>query len=305
MSDRSLAVTLRTPAGGRRRIAIRIARDGGLVREETDLRRHYEVLSALQESDVPVPRTLFYEPEASILGGPFFGMEWVAGHVPIPWSPDGRAWLETVGRTSVADQFVRILAAIHRHRWEGVLEDILTLHGAGTAYARARVAEVKNLLVRYRLEPEPILVDAVEWLEHNLPRSTCTALVHGDYRTGNLVYRRRKIVAVLDWEFASLGDPMADVAWVCCMSNRMGSDKVCYLMPRQEFYDRYNAVSPNAVDETAVHFWEVFHQLRHVLIWASGAAAYRDGRTDDLRLLRMSYALPTMRRMVADLLGYP
>jgi aminoglycoside phosphotransferase (APT) family kinase protein len=306
LSDDTLIVGLEPSAGGcARRLVIRRYRTDGVLREETDPERHFRVLRGLWGSAVPVPRALWYEPDPGPLGAPFFAMDHVDGVVPVPWSVDGRGFLAGAGRGPVADQFVDILVAIHAVDWRARGLDFLGVPAPGTDFAARRVADMERLLERHAVEPEPILEDAVGWLRTHLPDAAATVLVHGDYRTGNLVYDGNRIAAVLDWEFTTLGDPAADLAWVCAPSNRMESGLVCYLLPRDRFLDEYTRRSGREVGEEALHFWEILHQVRNALIWSSAARSYEEGRTRDLRFLRMGYSLPVMRRMVAELLEYP
>jgi hypothetical protein len=97
---------------------------------------------------------------------------------------------------------------------------------------------------------------------------------------------------------------MADVAWVLAPSNRTESELACFLLPPERFLDLYHELTGIRPDAEVLRFWQVYHQVRHAAVWLSGAAHYAEGRTRDLRLARMAFALPKMRKMVADLLGY-
>jgi aminoglycoside phosphotransferase (APT) family kinase protein len=306
LSDDTLVVTVQSPAqAATRRLVVRRYRPEGVLREETDPERHFRVLRSVQATGVPVPRVLWYEPDPAPLGGPAFVMEHVDGTVPVPWTPQGRSFLADAGRGPIGEQFTDILAAIHAIDWREAGLDFLGVPGPGTAFAARRVDDMERLLERHADEPEPVLEDAIGWMRAHLPESPHTVLVHGDYRTGNLIYRDDRIVAVLDWEFATLGDPACDLAWVCARSNRMDSDLACYLLPLERVLDGYAERTGLRPDPGALHFWEVFHQVRNALIWVSAGRSYASGRTGDLRFLRMAYSVPVMRRMVAELLDYP
>lgn len=110
---------------------------------------------------------------------------------------------------------------------------------------------------------------------------------------------------MIDWEFAALGDPGYDLGWVCAPSNRMGSDLACMLLPEKTFLERYEHHSGVPVDMATLRFWITYHQVRHAVMWLEAGRSFQQGGTDDLRLARMYYTMPTMRRMVADLLEYP
>jgi aminoglycoside phosphotransferase (APT) family kinase protein len=303
-SDETIFVTLESEAGEPLELVIRRHQPAGLLREETDPLRHYRVLAAFKDAGIPVPEVLWYEDEESVLGSPFFVMKRVPGAVHVPWSTEGRKLLAAAGSGPIGRQFVEILARIHLLDWKAQGFGFLDAPPPGTGFALERIAALERLIDRYEDEPEPILEDALGWMKANAPPATATTLVHGDYRTGNLIYDGDRIAAVLDWEFCSLGDPALDVAWVLARSNRMDSDLVCFILPRERFLDLYREQTGWDPDPATLHFWELYHQVRHTTIWLSGAAHYVEGRTRDLRLARMAYALPVMRQMVSDLLDY-
>jgi aminoglycoside phosphotransferase (APT) family kinase protein len=305
MSDDTILVTLAPAAGEAVALVVRRHREAGVAPELRDVERQYRLLRALGGTDVPVAEALWYEPDPAVLGAPFFVMRRVPGEVPIPWSPEGRAFLARVGDGPTGERFVEVLAAIHRIDWRARGLAFLPRAEPPEDFARLEVEGLARIVRRYRREPEPILEDALGWLAAHARPTPRTTLVHGDYRTGNLVYDDDRIAAVLDWEFACVGDPMLDVAWVCARSNRMESDRVCYLLPRERFLERYERATGFVRDEATLRFWEVFHQVRNAVIWLSAAEAWAAGRTRDLRLARWALTLPTMRRLVAELLEYP
>lgn len=302
LSDETLFIALEDTRQ-RWNLVIRLYRSTGLLREETDISRHFRVLSALSQSGVPVPTALWYEPDSTILGAPFFVMTRVEGHVTVPWSSAGRTFLAEAGRGPIGRQFVEILARIHRLEWQNQFE-FLPAPGSPREYAEQSVRRLVASIHTHKRAPEPILLDALGFLHANIPEAQLFALVHGDYRTGNLVYDGDRIAAVLDWEFAAVGDPIIDVAWVCARSNQMDSELVCFLLPRERFIREYEQASGICVDPEALHFWELYHQVRNTAMWLSSAASFAEGHTTDLRLARMAFTLPRMRRMVADMLGY-
>lgn len=302
LSDQTIVLHVAGGGGERDNLVVRCYQASGLLREQTDPIRHYQVLLALQDTAIPVPRVRWFESDPTLLGGPFFVMDEVPGWVPVPWSPEGRAFLAAAGRGPIGGQFIAILAALHAVEWRTTELMGLPAPAPGVAFAGAKVSELTDSVHAHQQEPEPILEDALGWMRAHLPAASATTLVHGDYRTGNLVYEGDRIAAVLDWEFACLGDPVLDLGWVCAASNRTDSDLVCYLMPRERFLDGYAARSGWRPADESLRFWEIYHQVRHTAIWLSSAKAYAEGLTTDIRLARMAYALPGMRRMVAELL---
>ena len=117
------------------------------------------------------------------------------------------------------------------------------------------------------------------WLLDHLPGDFRMALVHNDFRNGNLMISPQGVVAVLDWEVAHIGDPMRDLGWVCTNSWRFG----CSELPVGGFgsYDDlfagYEAVSGQAVAPGRVKFWEVFGSFWWAIGCLGMAKHYRTG----------------------------
>jgi aminoglycoside phosphotransferase (APT) family kinase protein len=152
-------------------------------------------------------------------------------------------------------------------------------------------------------EPEPILADAIGWMRANLPRSSRRTLVHGDYRTGNVLFEGDRISGVLDWEFARCGDPMWDLGWACAPVNRMDSELVCYLMPEARFLDLYEEASGVDLDRAGLPFWKLLAVVSNASGWLECGDVFRATRS--LRFARMSYRVPAVRRLIANSLEYP
>jgi len=291
-------------AAGPQDLVVRRYRPGGAVREETDPERHFRILRELGGEQVPAPEALWFEPGPEVAGGPFFVMRRAHGRIVVPWLAEGRAFLAAAGEGPLGGRFVAILAAIHAVRWRGGGLEFLAGADPGRPQADAarRVERMRSMLERYRCEPEPILLDALAWLERNLPEQERTTLVHGDYRTGNVVFGERDISAVLDWEFARIGDPASDLAWVLSPSNRMGSELACYLLPPErvlEIYEREAGWAPSA---ESLRFWDLLHLVFNAVLWISAEHNYRSGATTDIGLARWSYTVPRLRGMVLDAL---
>ncbi|WP_199433796.1 phosphotransferase family protein [Qaidamihabitans albus] len=302
LSDETAILDFDRPSGEPLRLVVRLFRPGTVARHEVRPERLHRLLTTLSVAGLPVPRPLWFDPDPELFGGPYSVVSWQPGSAVVPWSPEGRAYLAEAGRGPIGDLFVRLLADIHAVDWRALDLGFLGVPGPGRGFAEARVAELERYLRRVRVEPEPLLVDALGLLRNQIPPSARTALVHGDYRTGNLLFEDDRVTAVLDWEFAALGDPLYDLGWVCCPSNRIGTELVCMLLPEETLLTRYERCTGTTVNRTALRFWVLFHQVRHAVMWLEAGHSFESGATDDLRLARMHYTMPIMRRMVADLL---
>ena len=281
-------------------VVVRLFRPGAVARHEVAPDRLHQLLTVLHAAGLPVPRPLWFDPAPELFGGPYSVVSKVEGEAVVPWSPEGRKYLAEAGAGPIGEQFCRILADIHTLDWRRAGLDFL---GVPTRFASQRVDALAGYLDRVRGGPEPILVDGLGWLRANLPDRTTISLLHGDYRAGNMLFDGDRVSAVLDWEFAAIGDPLYDLGWICCPSNRMNTDLVCMVLPEADFLARYERYRGRPVDRDALAFWVVYHQVRHAIMWLEAGHNFESGATDDLRLARMHSAMPTMRKMVADLLA--
>lgn len=113
--------------------------------------------------------------------------------------------------------------------------------------------------------PRPVFELALRWLRDRAPRARSEPrLVHGDYRNGNFLVGPEGLRAVLDWEYAHLGDPMEDLGFLCMRPWRFGNDRLEAggFGPREAFLEAYEATSGVAVDPEAVRYWEILGTLK-------------------------------------------
>jgi len=139
---------------------------------------------------------------------------------------------------------------------------------------------VDQMWDRYKLleTPQPMIDYAARWLKEHLPANIEPCLVHNDFRNGNFMISADKIVAVLDWELAHIGDPMRDLGWICTNSWRYNSDKpVGGFGEYEDLFRGYEEVSGKKINPDHVKFWEVFGSYW----WAVGCLGfvehYRNG----------------------------
>ncbi|WP_038072306.1 phosphotransferase family protein [Thermus scotoductus] len=118
-------------------------------------------------------------------------------------------------------------------------------------------------------EPHPALEWGLRWLLDHPPRDLPPVVVHGDFRVGNLLVDGEGLVAVLDWEFAHLGDPRADLAWPLVRAWRFGEDgkRLGGVGEVGPFLERYNALTGRDIAQEELFWWEVLGNVR----WGLGA----------------------------------
>jgi aminoglycoside phosphotransferase (APT) family kinase protein len=130
----------------------------------------------------------------------------------------------------------------------------------------------------------PVFELAFQWLRAHAPPDVAPpALVHGDFRNGNLMVDERGLVAVLDWELAHLGDPMEDLGWLCVNAWRFGCNDLAVggFGTRDDLFAGYRAAG-GAVDEDRVRYWEVLGTLKWGVVCEAMAHAWLSGRERDV-----------------------
>ena len=178
--------------------------------------REFALLRALQGSVVPVPHAHLLCEDESVLGQVFYVMDHVDGRIFTDRLLPG---CSREDRSAMYDDMNRVLAALHQVDWRAVgLADF----GRPEQYAARQI----NRWSRQYRETKVIELEAMdrllEWLPAHLPNGEEAAVAHGDFRIGNLIFHptEPRVVAVLDWELATIGHPFADLAY-CCLGYRL------------------------------------------------------------------------------------
>src|SRR3970282_1842215 len=234
----------------------------------------YRLLEAAGAAGVPVPGVHLMGDDS--LGVPFFLMERVEGEtIPRRLLRD-EVYAEA--RRLMTGQLAAILAKVHRVPVEEYGLEELPSPAEGRSPAEEEVARFEQTYRAIAPEPHPAFGLAFRWLRQNLPRTAERALVHGDYRIGNVIFGPEGVRAVLDWELAHIGDPMEDIGWICGPPRRFGNagKPAGGSGTREELWQAYEGGGGRKVDRQAVRWWELFGNLRWGIICISQARNYLD-----------------------------
>jgi aminoglycoside phosphotransferase (APT) family kinase protein len=180
-----------------------------------DVLREARLLGALWDTPARVPKVLAVCADTEVIGAPFYVMEEVEGEVIVASVPDA---LDTpLERRRVADELIDALVEIHSVDWRAAgLEDF----GKPTGYLERQLRRFLGLWELNRTREIPAVESVAAWLGENMPSSPTATIVHGDYRLGNTMFATgapARLAAVLDWEMATIGDPLADIGYLCMM----------------------------------------------------------------------------------------
>lgn len=199
---------------------------------EYDLHAQFRCMQIVAEaSDVPVPRVRWWEPDASVIGEPFYVMDRVDGEVPSdnpPYTVMGfLAEASPEQQRSLYESEIALLARLHAIDWRKAGLDFLDKPRFGRTGFEQQLGYYRDFL-RWAAEgrPQPTVEAAFEYLEDNVPEGRDVVVLNwGDARPSNIMVRDFRPVAVLDWEMATLGPPECDVAWFLYL-NRFLSEGV-------------------------------------------------------------------------------
>jgi aminoglycoside phosphotransferase (APT) family kinase protein len=177
-----------------------------------DVLREARLLTAVQGTALRVPPVLAVCDDESVLGVPFYVMERVEGTVITSEVP---AVLDTPPeRGRMAGELIEALVEMHTVDWRACgLEGF----GKPTGYLERQLRRFGGLWEHNRTREVPAVEDVGEWLAENLPESPEATIVHGDYRLGNTMFADEApahLVAIFDWEMATIGDPLADLGYL-------------------------------------------------------------------------------------------
>jgi aminoglycoside phosphotransferase (APT) family kinase protein len=261
------------PAGSPEPLIVRRDPEGGLV--DTDRALEFEVLRALEGSDLPTPTVRWLDPTGRWLGRPSLVMRRQPGESDY-YVLNGDRPLEE--RITLARRFCDLLASVHLVPW-GDLGLGTILSDPGRDAARAELARFVTVLRKDELRAYREIEAARTWLEEHAPACPGTVLVHSDFKPGNLLLVGGEVTALLDWELAHLGDPLEDLGWVT-QPLREREHLIAGSWDREDLLARYVAATGFDVDPDALHWWRTFATFRTAVMQVSGLRAYVDGRAD-------------------------
>lgn len=291
-AERGEAVLRRPPMG---------ALPGGAAH---DMPREARILSALQLRGVPAPRPLAVCEDAAVIGAPFYVMEHVDGVILRGAEPPTGVTPATF--TALSHAFVDGLVAIHGAT---PADPVIACLGKPMGYVARQVEGWTERWQRARIDDVPAMDALATWLAAHQPSESGACLVHNDYKYDNLVLDPTdptRIRAVLDWEMATVGDPLLDVGtalgyWVeagdhpAFRALGLGMTALPGNLTRAELWARYLSRTGRSMRPMA--FYHAFGLFKIAVIAQQIFARYRKGQTTDPRFARLGEAVALLATM--------
>ena len=260
-------------AGGQRWV-LRRKPPGVLLPSAHAVDREYRVMAALAHGTVPVPRVHLLCEDDAVIGTAFYVMDHVEGRTFLDPSLPG---MTAEQRGAIYDEMNRIIALLHGvdHQAAG-----LAGHGRPGTYLKRQIERWTKQYRASETEPVAAMERLIDWLPENLPRDAAadeTAFVHGDFRIDNLIFHptEPRIIAIMDWELSTIGDPLADFAYhlmtwrmsSASVQGLLGCDLASLGLPSEDDYVRAYCARRGLSDLPHLDFYMAFCMFRLAAIF--------------------------------------
>jgi aminoglycoside phosphotransferase (APT) family kinase protein len=260
---------------------------GPLPPSAHDVLREARLLGALEPTPVRTPRVLAVCEDTRVIGAPFYVMERVKGEVITDRLPEPLD--SELERERIADQLIDALVELHAVDWRAAGLDGF---GKPSGYLERQVRRFSGLWEHNRTRDLPAVEQLGHWLGQNMPQSPPATVVHGDYRLGNTMFLTQapaQLSAILDWEMATIGDPLADLGYMMIHWHQAGDQlggfnlQAVTTLPgfptRQEMIARYEERSGRSM--RALDWYVTLALWKGVVFMEGNYKRAVEGRTDD------------------------
>jgi len=289
---------------GERELVVRRPPLGPVAPKSHDMAREFKVLTALDGIFAPAPKAYALCEDPSIIGATFIVMERCRGTVPrgeVPADLD----VAPDARKRMCWALVDTLADFHSIDYRAAgLADL----GRPEGFAERQVEGWKGRFDAAKHEESPEFYAHYEWLRANLPKSTRASLVHNDYKFDNTMFERGnpdKIVAVLDWDMTTLGDPLMDLGtllgyWIEANDPPLRAPGAAMtaqpgFATRAELAERY--AERRGIDVATIDWYEAFALWKIAVIIQQIYIRYVRGQTQDERFAQLGTRVPYLVKL--------
>jgi len=260
---------------GRQQYRLMLMRDAAGTLLNTERSREYDVLKALEKSQVVAPQVFWMDPQGSFLGAPSLVMERMPGECDY-MVLNGERPLKN--RLQLARDFLRLLVDIQSVNWRVTGLDV----SLGLPEKSPSAIQLDHWVAEYdsvRLEPHPELDYVLQWLARRAPDAETIVLVHGDFKPGNALVEGNRITAMLDWETAHLGDPLEDLGWIT-NPVRGREHQIEGHWEREQIVATYRELTGRSVSDADLTWWNVFSCWKLAIIQLTAISEFVAGRYD-------------------------
>lgn len=281
---------------------------GNQVKSAHDMSREFNVLSKLSEVYKPAPKPLIYCADENVIGSEFYLMERRNGLIIRGKSPEILENAQDL-RKKVVESFIENLVELHSLDYKKIgLESL----GKPEGYAKRQVEGWTKRYFNAKTDEHSEIEKCIEWLNGNIPNSHGAALIHNDYKFDNVMLNPNnltEIVAVLDWEMTTIGEPLMDLGSSLAYWMSKENGEAMLSMPfnprilmenisRQELVEIYKEKSGKPVSD--IVFYYVFGTFKLAVIAQQIYFRYKNGFTKDKRFATFNYFVNSLGKIALN-----
>jgi aminoglycoside phosphotransferase (APT) family kinase protein len=284
------------PAG---KLVLRVAPPAVRIAGPADVVRQARIMESLADTEVPVPRILWYGDGAEFFGRPYFVDAWVDGFKLIDRSDLPRDRARALARGGV-----RVLAALHRVDWRE-----RRFAWGEPQPLEEEMKRLDHLLDRPTLDPEVVArgPELRAKLRGSIPSDAQVGCVHGDFQWANVLFGEDRVAALIDWEIALCGPTLLDLGWVSFFADpsAWANGELMFDAPLDpdEILEAYEEAASRRLDRARVNWFRAFAAFRFGVITCFNIMLHRRGKRHDPAWETTARSAPRMFERGLELLG--
>ena len=270
---------------------------------EHDLPLQYNLMAMAAENDIPVPPLLGFEGDESLVGSDFYIMGFVEGQVPTDNPPYCfGSWVTELSedeRRTMWRNGLEIVAKIHQIDLERYDVSAIPAPAPDASPAQHEIDKFESMFDEaIRARVPAVLVEAVQYIHDHAPQDGPRRLCWGDCRPGNVIWKNLKPNAIIDWEMASIGDPLQDVAgwfWIDYVNSvGLGMERLSGLPTTEELYSAWHDLSGLPSEHS--DYYDLFCLVRYAIIQEKKLVAMEKAGLDNIG----NFAVPIMEQKLRE-----
>ncbi len=272
--ESSVTLLLNANYGGKEnKFVFRMEPVDSQVFDSHDLKLQYDLMELIGEEGIPAPSMIGFESDKSLLGSDFYMMNFIDGKIPTDNPPFAfGSWVTELSEEQRATMWRNGLETISKiHMLDMDKYDLPTLpkSKAGQSPVQHEIDKFDALFVGdLHDKAAPEFREAMAFIKANAPKDGPLRLCWGDCRVGNIIWQDLAPAAVIDWEMASLGDPLMDAAWWYWVDHinsvGLGVEPVSGLPQRADMYPQWHELTGLPIDNSS--YYDLFAAMRYGII---------------------------------------